>query len=308
VHCERSLIVLKNYLGDTVMATPLVRSVYAASGSVDVFASRTCEQILRFPDIRLRFAEYVNLKNPMLLFRAARNLRHGKYDCAFIVNRSFRSALMCRLAGIKRRIGHATEGRAKLLTDPVPYDDIKPESACYLDLVKRAGIEPSSVVPELYVSDSERSTGRELLEGAQVGIQAGARHEYKQVPVDVWRELGSWLTDKGFKLAFFGGAEERPVLGELRLSGVDLVGKTSLRDALGAMANLQLMIGGDTGVMHLAAGVGTPTISAFGPTPSDKWGWHHPPHQVLVAPNKDITKLEAGSIIQAAEKVLCAGS
>ncbi|MCC7230203.1 MAG: hypothetical protein IT203_07395, partial [Fimbriimonadaceae bacterium] len=49
---------------------------------------------------------------------------------------------------------------------------------------------------------------------------------------------------------------------------------------------------GDTGVMHLAAAVGTPTITAFGPTPSKKWGWFNEPHTVIQAKNQDLENLE----------------
>lgn len=304
MHFERSLVVLKNYIGDSVMASPLVRSVAAISGATDILGAPLVEQIFRFPGFRARFYDPGNLSNIGQLMRMAKQVREGQYDAAFIVNRSFRSALLTKLARIPRRIGHVTEGRSWLLTDKVSYHPTKNEALCYLDLLGNQT--PAFNKPELFASEDEVARGRELLNGATVGIQAGARHDYKQIPVEVWRNLGKKLVDEGAKLAFFGGAEERTLLGELQLTGTDLVGKTNLRESIGALANLKLMIGGDTGVMHLAAAVGTPTITAFGPTPNEKWGWFNEPHQVIIAPDKDIHKLEASTMIEAAERAMCA--
>ncbi len=301
---ERSLIVLKNYIGDSVMASPLVRSVAAVSGATDILAAPLVEQIFRFPNFRVRFYDPGKLSHLPNLMRMAKRVREGKYDAAFIVNRSFRSALLTRLAGIPRRIGHATEGRAWLLTDRIPYHPTKNEALCYLDLL---GDEtPVFTQPELFVTEEERERGRELLDGATVGIQPGARHDYKQVPVPVWQALGRRLIESGERLAFVGGPEERALLGEMQLPGVDLVGKTTLRESMGALAGLRLLAGGDTGVMHLAAALGTPTVTAFGPTPYEKWGWFQEPHQVVVAPDREVKKLEGVMMIEAAERAMCA--
>ncbi len=303
MHFERSLILLKNYIGDSVMASPLVRSVASMSKATDILAAPLVEQIFRFPDFRARFYDPGNLSKFNQLLKTVKRVREGRYEAAFIVNRSFRSALLTRLAGIPRRVGHATEGRSWLLTDKIPYDPIKNEALCYLDLLK--GSEIPFPKPELFVSDEERTLGQTKLEGATIGIQAGARHDYKQISTEVWQAVGKKLLENGERLAFFGGAEERSLLGEIQLPGIDLVGKTNLRESMGAISNLKLMIGGDTGVMHLAAALGTPTITVFGPTPFEKWGWFEAPHQVIVAPYRDIKKLNAATLIEAMEKSLC---
>jgi heptosyltransferase-2 len=298
VYFERSLVVLKNYLGDTVMASPLIRSVVNASGATDILGAPIVEQLLRFPDFRARFYDPGKLSNIGQFFRMARQVREGQYEAAFLVNRSFRSALLVRMAGIKKRIGHATEGRSWLLTERVPYDPTKNEAECYLDLFTQATkLTPSVTNPALFVFPEEQKRAVELLDGATVGIQAGARHDYKQVPLKIWHEVGQALIRDGQRLAFFGGPEERTLLGELQLPGVDLVGKTTIRETIGALSCLKAMIGGDTGV---------PTITAFGQTPAEKWGWYTPPHQVVRSPDNNIRKLDAKTLIESTEKVLCA--
>jgi len=308
VRFERTLVVLKNYLGDTVMASPLVRTVAAESNVMSVLGSPVTEQIIRFPNFNAGFHDPGNLANVANLFRQAKALRSKKVEAAFLVNRSFRSALLVRLAGIPTRVGHSTEGRAMLLTHRVPYDDDTNEAQSYLDLARAIGLDPEFAVPELWVSDAELATGAKLLQGATVGIQPGARHEYKQIPVGLQRELILRIRELGFRIACFGGNEERRLLEHLPAPDTNLVGTTTIRETIGALANLKLMVGGDTGVMHLAAAVGTPTVTAFGPTPAKKWGWFESPHQVVQAPDGDISKLESGVLTAAVERVLCASS
>lgn len=303
---ERSLVVLKNYLGDTVMASSLVREVARHSGAIDLLGAPLVEQILRFEDFRARAHDPGNLNRPAQLWKMARQVRQGQYDVAFIVNRSFRSALLVRMAGIPIRVGHATEGRGRLLTHKVPYDQDRNEAECYLDLLRPLNLwSPDlAVQPRLWLSEAELAQGRQMVNGSAAGLQAGARHPYKQIPVPILREIASQLSkDKG--LVYFGGKEEEPLLNQVGAPGVDLVGKTTVRETMAALANLKTMVGGDTGVMHLAAAVGCPTVTVFGPTPVKKWGWFESPHQVVQAPDGDISKVSAQAILDAVGRVDC---
>lgn len=305
---DRSIVVLKNYLGDTVMASPLVREVARRSEAIDLLGSPIVEQILRSDEIRARAHDPGNLSKVGQLMRTAVSIRRGHYDVAFVVNRSFRSALLTRLAGIKVRVGHATEGRAALLTHRVEYDEDRNEAECYLDLLRTLDRDLKDVDarPNLWVSQAEKAHGKELVEGGTIGIQPGARHAYKQIRTDVMRQVGQTLIAQGKRLVFLGGKEEAPMLAELGLEGVDLIGKTTIRETMGVLANVRLMIGGDTGVMHLAAALGCATVTAFGPTPAKKWGWFDAPNQVVQAPGGDIAKVDADTIFAAIGRTSCA--
>ena len=305
---EKSLIVLKNYLGDTVMASPLVRSVADASHATSILGSTVTQQLLRYPNFYATFEDPKNLSNIGQLFRMARWVRNQRFSIGFLVNRSFRSALLLKLGGVSSRIGHDTEGRGWLLTQRIPYRLEQNEAQSYLDLARSSGTSVTHEKPELLVTPQESEDGKLLLQGASVGIQLGARHDYKQVRLPVWREVARAVESKGLRVAFFGGNEEASLVAESGIDGVDLVGSTTIRQTMGALANLSLMLGGDTGVMHMAAALGTPTITAFGPTPVKKWGWFEGPHEVLEAPNQDISKLEGRQFVDAIERVLCASS
>jgi ADP-heptose:LPS heptosyltransferase len=213
------------------------------------------------------------------------------------------------MAGIRRRVGHATEGRGFLLTESLRYDPDRFEADCYLDLAAAAGIDVSEApAPNLYISDEERAVGREMLQGATVAVQPGARYAEKQIPLDCMVEVVSALQQKGGTVAMVGGADEvvagQALLSHLDRPVVDLIGKCSIRQTLGVLANLRAAIGSDTGLMHLAAGVGCPTITVFGPNSPEKWGHQRPPHRVLLAPGGNMAEVSAHEILAEAEAIL----
>lgn len=301
---ESSLIVLKNYLGDAVMATPLLRTLSANYDRPLTLAAKPVREVLAGPSLNLEFAEPRNLREIANMILQVRELRSRHILAAFLVNRSFRSALAVRLAGIPVRVGHATEGRRLLLTHPLPYNLDDPEAKSYADLAEAVGLHVPDLTPHLDVSDAERAEGAATLQGATIGFQPGARYPTKQVPLPVMVETAARLAGEGKRIAILGGPDERMAaetfLREYKGEAVNLVGQCSLRQTMGVLSALSVIVGGDTGVMHLAAGLGCPTVTVFGPTPAKKWGHFEPPHQVIQAPNGDVQLTSSEELIEAA--------
>jgi heptosyltransferase-2 len=163
-------------------------------------------------------------------------------------------------------------------------------------------------MPELSTTPEERLRGVELGEGCTVGMQPGARWPGKQIPQTVAIEVIRELVAGGEKVALLGGAEEaeaaEAIAREFGDSVVTLAGKTGLRETLGVLTTLRCVIGADTGLMHLAAGVGRPTVTIFGPTSRDKWGHSYAPHRVLSAPGGLMANVDASMILRALGEVL----
>ncbi len=72
---------------------------------------------------------------------------------------------------------------------------------------------------------------------------------------------------------------------------------------MGALANLKVVVGSDTGLMHLAVG-GCPTVTAFGPTNADKWGHDYLPHHVVRVYKGQMRSANAEEILEAAISAL----
>lgn len=286
------------------MVEPLVSTLAANYAHVDVLALPSVQQVLGHLDGRVSFMQMEKIKSLRDTMIQARKIRLKGYDVAFLVNRSFRSAVLARLAKIPVRVGHGTEGRSFLLTKSVEYITSDFEAKSYADLAIAMGLEVPRLEPVLQVSNPEREEGKSMTQGATAAIQPGARHDYKRVPTAHLAAVGNELQRRGHKLVFVGGPEEAPA-GEalaavLAQPVVNLIGQAKMRQTIAVLANVRAAVGSDTGVMHLAAGLGTPTVTAFGPTPAIKWGHHYEPHQVLQAPNEDLAQLDPQVLVQAA--------
>ena len=306
---KRVLVWMKpRYLGDAVMATPMLDVLVRESAEVCVLSGPLVHEVLqdRAPDIRfLDSGPEIGFWGPV---RMGRELRALKPDAVFVLNRSIRSALGAWLGRSPVRVGHATEWRGPLLTHAVPYGLTAPEMECGLDLVRALGLEVEDAAPSLSVTGEERERARQMLGGAVFGLQPGARYEEKRVPTAVSAELLRRWHAEGHLVALLGGPEERWVTEQLveqaQVPVVDLVGRTSIREGMAVAANLQVIVGADTGFMHVAAAVGCPTVMVFGPNPVSKWGHHHGPHRPLQAPGGVMEALTADAVLEACSAAL----
>jgi heptosyltransferase-2 len=203
-----------------------------------------------------------------------------------------RAAIIALLCRARIRAGFDTEGRGCLLTHRVPYDPVKRESECCLDILRVvAPAECEGVkfdpMPLLCVTDAERKRGavilreREAVGRMLVGIQPGASYRAKQ-----------WAPAKFAEAA----GDQVPI--------IDLTGETSMRETMGILTHLSLFIGNDTGVSHIAASLGVSTVSLFGPTLAHKWGEEGPRNIVIAAPDGSLSKLDAGPVLAAARSLL----
>ncbi len=308
---ERLLVSLKGYIGDAVMAQPLIEALEKEYSSVKILTAPLVQQVLWSPN---REREYLNLDRDRSIKgfrRQVRELRAERFGVAVLVNHSFRSALIARVAGIRQVVGHGMEGRRFLLTQSVSYDQSEWEAWSCLDLAQPLGLDAEKTRPHLPVSECERREGLDNLQGATVGIQPGARFAGKQLPISTMTQVAKGLEARGLRVAMLGGTEEvefgQQAAAALKEPVTDLIGKTSIRGTLGALVNLKLMIGSDTGLMHLASASGCPTVTTFGPTPSSKWGHDYPPNRVLQAPGGNMAQMSPDEILQAAVGVLGLG-
>jgi ADP-heptose:LPS heptosyltransferase len=290
---QRLLICLKSFIGDAIMALPMVDALEGRYSNVVVQTSPVVQQLLDTPERRLGYLLHHKDRAPWTTVRQAVSFRRMGFDATVLVNRSFRAALIAKLAGIPERVGHAREGRSRLLTKSLPYPEDQFEADCCLELARVLGCEGWGA-PKLAPTEEDLSAGKAAIQTAVIGIQPGARYPRKQLPPKTLAEIARRLTKDGHRIALLGGDDERGQVEALRReapTSVDLVGATPIRTTLGAVSCLRLVLGSDTGLMHVAAASGTPTITVFGPTNSEKWGHRYAPHKVIVAPDGDMQRV-----------------
>jgi heptosyltransferase-2 len=296
---QKALVLTKaGYMGDTIVATPFLRAlngyltgaeVTLLSGEMIPVLLQGCPYVSKY--IALAKSETKGLGASLKL---ASKLKSAHFDIAYLLDRSFRSAFIAKIAGVPVRVGFDTEHRGALLTHRIPYNWNIPERDSLLSLL---GINSQNDMnmPELWLSDTEREEAIRRLNSVGmspgtrpiVAIHSGAHDpEIREWGAYKYARVGDWLIEnKKARIILMGSPEEVPsahaVEIMMRKPCVSFAGKTNIRQALGLIAACDLWIGNDGGMLHAAVALGTPTVGIFTPAKAKRWGYDSPKHKTL---------------------------
>jgi heptosyltransferase-2 len=209
----------------------------------------------------------------------------GQFDTAYILPNSFKSALLPFFAGIPRRVGWQGELRNVLLTDCRRLD-----TAQYPLMVQRfvaLGLEKGAQLPAINRPALQTDAGRAAATAGSLDLGNGERvlalcpgaefGDAKQWPLQYYARLCDMAVGDGWKVWILGSANDREA-GNQVLSGVsesararcfDLTGKTSLSQAIDLLSLASATVTNDSGLMHIAAAVGSPLVALYGSTSPD---------------------------------------
>lgn len=135
--------------------------------------------------------------------------------------------------------------------------------------------------PQLPLLAEAHQAAARLATGPYVVVVPGAAHEEKRWPIEYFHTLGRHLADQGLAVVAVGGPGEGPLLeAATRHIGTAVPVDVPLDTVAAVLAGAQVVVGGDTGLLHVAAAVGAPVVVLFGPTPPGRWG--PPPGRGLV--------------------------
>jgi heptosyltransferase-2 len=275
---SRLAVRLPNWLGDTVMAVPAIRTLRDAFPTATLLAAGPWASILggqELADVLLTYPRHWRGR-----LQAANTVRAFNPELAVVLPNSLESAAAAWYWGATRRVGYAVGGRGGLLTDAPgllsPRQHQVDEYAALLEALGLtvAGREPTLVPPR----GEERDGARTLL--SQVGASRG--HGAPLVGVHLGAAYGSsklWPAAHVVSLvqALARGGATALLMGPPACADVErevcaavtvasLVGRDGPRLLPALLTELDVLVGGDTGVTHLAAALGTPVVALFGPT------------------------------------------
>lgn len=281
VAAPRFLVVGPSWVGDMVMAQSLFITLKRRhpAATIGVLAPGWSLPILeRMPEVDEAIA--LDVKHGEFGWRTrrgvARSLR-GRFDHAIVLPRSLKSALVPFLAGIPRRTGFTGEQRYWLLNDRRKLDKavlnqtVKRFVALGLDASTAASGDFETPYPRLSVDSRHQDQLRESLglgERPAIGMMPGAEYgPAKQWPLDYFRELAESLIARGYTVWVLGGPKDVEA-GDVITRELDhahnLCGKTRLADAVDLLAACQQVVTNDSGLMHVAAAVGTRIQALYG--------------------------------------------
>ncbi|MBN2582965.1 MAG: glycosyltransferase family 9 protein [Planctomycetes bacterium] len=168
-------------------------------------------------------------------------------------------------AGLSR----ITRGRVVAVRSfPTAGECRKPVAQFVYDQVSsKLGLPATVAVPHLRVQCKERAEQR------VAAIHPGSGASEKNWPADRFRELAARLSDRGLTVRWIlGPAEEDSATLRAMAATEDCMAHRRLTDLARLLASVQLYVGNDSGITHLAAAVAAPTVALFGPSEAAVWG------------------------------------
>jgi len=288
----RSVLIARNdRLGDWVLTLPLLEAIRASVAGVRLgaMAKGSVAPLLR------RYAgveEFV--PSPAGRRRGFRDataaIRAADFDAAVVVHPDLLDTLTVWWAGVKVRAGNAYRGYAVLYNRRVKFHrspSDRHEIEYNLKYLEGLGLPvPAGVpAPRLEVTGEDRAQAAAILERRGIAadgyavVHPGSGGSSLNWSPQRYRVLAAELA-KTSKLSVVvtGSAAERETAAFVAGEGagrVSVAGETDLGALVGLLAGARLFLSGNTGPMHLAAAVGTPTVSLFSPLRSgspNRWG------------------------------------
>jgi heptosyltransferase-2 len=271
------------------------------SRPVDLLSTTLCAPLADYmPEVRQAIVVDLPRKRlPLGEHRAlADRLRRESYGTALVMPRTWKAALAPFLAGVPERVGWVGEWRFGLINDLRRGERARPrmvDQCAALALPSDAPQPETWPLPELRVPTTEVSGWRHRLgltdARPAVALAPGAVGPSKRWPGAAYAELAQSLIAQGCDVWIIGGPSEASLARLIRDQAPeahDLTG-TDLRNAILALAAAQVAVSNDSGLLHVAAALGTPAIGIFGPT--SPWHWA-PLNPIAAAVQQTTEKLD----------------
>ncbi|HXW41106.1 MAG TPA: lipopolysaccharide heptosyltransferase II [Xanthobacteraceae bacterium] len=299
---ERSPILIVPYMwiGDFVRCHTVVKVLRARfpDRPIDMLATALCAPLADYMP-GLRQAIVADLPRSRLALAhqiaLARRLKREGYGSALVMPRTWKATLAPFFAQIPERTGFVGEARFVLLNDLRFGERALPrmvDRCAALALPVGAELPPQWPLPELQVPAAAIESWRQSrgLDGRPaVALAPGAVGPSKRWPSASYAALARALVADGFAVWVLGGPAEQALAADI-VAGTaarDLTGH-DLREAILALAAATVAVSNDSGLLHIAAALGTPSIGIFGPTSP----WHWAPLNPLAATIETATKLD----------------
>lgn len=303
---QKVLIINIFGIGDVLFTTPIIRSLKTAYPDVGIgylCNRRTSPLLERYPQIQRVFVyerdelEALRRRSTWQYLKAVgrliREIKTERFDVGLDVSLNSFMSFLAFAAGIPNRIGYDYKGRGIFLTKKIPLTGYEGRHVVeyYLDLLGELGVSVRQKEMELPLTFEDTAWARRFLE--ENGLKEGAGHLigvipgggeswgkdalYKRWPPERYAKLADKLVEKyKAQIILMGGQNEAQLCAQTaslmcRMPVVS-AGKTSLGQFAALARRCSLVITNDGGPLHVAAAVGTKTVSIFGPVDERVYG------------------------------------
>lgn len=239
-----------------------------------------------------------------------REIRSERYDVAIDMQGLLRSGVMLAAARAERKLGRgdAREGAAWFARELAPFPNFGMRAHAVeilLQFLPLLDLRPRLVGQLSFRPGNLGSTVSALLEDPPVLVFPTSRR-----PEKVWSGFSD-LTARllrelpGKRIAWLGTGPAQTPPEDPRF--INLIDQTGIEEMIALVSAAPLVVANDSGPMHLAAAVGRPVVAVFGPTQPERFGPYpldFSRHQVVVAPEGDLTALDAEPVVEAVRRAL----
>lgn len=295
------LVVPYMWIGDFVRCHTVVKLLKSRwpDRPVDVLTTTLCAPLVDYmPGVRQGIRWDLPRKQLGLLTQKALadRLRGERYGTVLVMPRTWKSALAPFMAAIPERVGFVGEARFGLLNDLRWGERRLPrmvDRCAALALRAGAQVPAQWPMPELAVPTSDIAEWRHRvgLTAARpiVALAPGAVGPAKRWPAASYADLARQLVAQGLTVVVLRGPTEQAIATEITRDDPNIrdLSDPDLRTAILALAAATAAVSNDSGLLHVAAALGTPSIGIFGPTSS----WHWAPLNPLAAAIETSTEL-----------------
>lgn len=278
---ETILVIRPGGLGDALLLLPVLKEIAATKNvKIDVL----CE-----PRNKSAF-ENTNFIGQIYSYQNIRSLVDAllkKYDTVIDTEQSYiLSAVITRCVRAPVKIGFDTNGRGKMYTLTVPYDQGQYEPEMFYSLFSAIfNLAAGFKIDPPYFKDT-LPVKMPAKKSECVCLFPGTTVLEKKWPEENWSQIIDWLVQNKFTPVLLGGRTEKKQCERIialsgRRQAINLCGKLSISQTARLFEQVRLLISTDSGIFHLAMLCNVPTISLFGPSSSPKWAPKGDGHQVV---------------------------
>jgi lipopolysaccharide heptosyltransferase II len=275
---ERILVIRFSSLGDILLTAPALRSLHTRfpESRIDLLVASDYEDAARLipgPDRVLTFDKRSGFSGLLRL----RRLLAGQYSLLVDLQNNFRSAFL-RATVFPTVWVKARRYRFKrwmlIRFKRNLYREVRPVPLRYLAALDLVAVTDDGRGLELAVPEELKEWARYYLksrcniERPVVALCPGARHNTKMWPPECWVALGNELVRLSNSVLVIGSAQEQALIANLvrQIPSAVPVTDRSLREIAALFTQVTVAVSNDSGLMHLAGGVGAPVVAIFGPT------------------------------------------
>ena len=268
-----TLVVQTAFLGDVVLTTPLLTVLAERHGPVDVVTTPAAAPLLEtHPAVAaiIRYDKRGADRGLVGLWRLARQLRVRRYARAYLPHRSWRSAALAVLAGVRERIGFADSPAAVTYTRRLPRSATGHEVERLLSLVGPSRASGTSPSVQLGLTAHDRAVADAWLRDHGIGPGFTAMAPGSIWGTKRWPEYAELAAGISGAIVVVGGPEDAPLAEAIMAAAPGRVhsaaGSLGLRASAALIERAATLVTNDSAPLHLATAVGTPVVALFGPT------------------------------------------